>query len=340
MDTYFVSIRLKWGDFGLISGMKMEKLHVPKGVEKYKDADLKLLAGEKVERIIGMAPSCKLRSFVLCGLAAVLGYTLYDFFGKSVITAESLVMPLIVFVVTYFVWHYKVTDSGKQLVSGVVKYTVWIALISYLITFISSLLGPILQGFNVPSFSLNPLENIYAILEFITDLANTSLSGYSLYTRLASLGLVAASLAALPLLYYSARGRLYYVTNKRVVVRDKSGTAQVTTLPLDNVVEVTGFQGFFGRIFGYGDVILTVTSGGGVSESLRPKSVSPLGSFYRIKRRLEGLREIWETKDLIITLRDKYVQANYLESMEQELRRIREAVEEKPEKKAQVIYRV
>ena len=318
----------------------MKKLHVPKGVGKYREHDLKLLKGERVERMIGMAPSSKLRSFVLCGLAAVLGYVLYDFFGKPVITAESLVLPLIVFVVVYFVWHYRVTDSGKQLVSGIVKYTMWIALISYLITFITSLLGPILQGFNVPSFSLNPLDNIYAILEFITDLANTSLSGYSLYTRLASLGLVAASLAALPLLYIGAKGRLYYVTNKRIVVRDKSGTAQVTTLPLDNLVEVTGFQGFFGRLLGYGDVILTVTSGGGVSESLRPKSVSPLGSFYRVKRRLEGLKEVWEIKDLIITLRDRYVQANYLQNMEKELRRIREAVEEKPTKKAQVIYRV
>jgi len=320
--------------------MKMEKLHVPKGIEKYKETDLKLLAGETVERMVGMAPLSELRSFVLCGLAAVLGCVLYDFFSKPVITAESLVMPLCVFIVTYFMWHYKVTDSGKQLVSGIVKYTIWIALISYLITFITSLLGPILQGFSAPSFSLNPLDNIYSILKFITDLANTSLSGYSLYTRLASLGLVAASLAALPLLYIGSRGRLYYVTNKRIVVRDKSGTAQVTTLPLDNLVEVTGFQGFFGRIFGYGDVILTVTSGGGVSESLRPKSVSPLGSFYRIKRRLEGLKEVWEIKDLIITLRDRYVQANYLQNMENELRRIREAVEEKPAKKAQVIYRV
>ncbi len=317
----------------------MEKLHVPKGVEKYKETDLKLLPGEKVEQMIGMTPLSRLRSFVLCGLATLLGYVLYDFFGKPVVTVESLVPPLIVFIVTYFVWHYKVTESGKQLVSGVVKYTIWIALISYMITFITSLLSPILQGFSAPSFSLNPLDNIHAILAFITDLANTSLTNYSSYTRLASLGLIAASLAALPLLYLGAKGRLYYVTNKRVVVRDKSGTSQVTTLPLDNLVEVTGFQGFFGRIFGYGDVILTVTSGGGVSESLRPKSVSPLGSFYRVKRRLEGLKEVWEMKDLIITLRDRYVQVNYLENMEKELIRIREAVEEKP-KKTQVIYRV
>jgi hypothetical protein len=319
---------------------QMEELSVPKGVEKYNEADLKLLAGEKVERMVGMAPLCKLRSFFLCGLAAVLGLVFYDFFGKPVATAESLVLPLGIFILTYFVWHYKVTESGKQLVSGVIKYTIWISLISYLITFISTLFGPILEGFNAPNFSLNPLDNIYAILEFITDLANTSLSKYSFYTRLGSLGVVSASLAAFPLLYIGSRGRLYYVTNKRVVVRDKSGTAQVTTLPLDNVVEVTGFQGFFGRLLGYGDVILTVTSGGGVSESLRPKSLSPLGSFYRVKRRLEGLKEIWEVKDLIITLRDKYVQANYLQSMEEELRRIREAVEEKPNKKTQVIYRV
>ena len=43
---------------------QMEELSVPKGVEKYKATDLKLLAGEKVERMVGMAPLCKLRSSV------------------------------------------------------------------------------------------------------------------------------------------------------------------------------------------------------------------------------------------------------------------------------------
>jgi len=310
----------------------MENLQVPKGAEKYKKMDLKILDGEKVEKILGMSHISKLRIFVVCGLTAFLGLVLYNFFSQPIVTVESLFPPVAIFIATYFVWHSKVTESGKNLVFAIAKYGFQIALLTYLTTFIASLLSPLFQGFNAPRFSLNPVENIHSILFFLTDLVNESLAEHASYARLISLGLTAASIAALPLIYMSAKGRLYYVTNKRIVVREKSGTVQVTTLPLDNLVEVTAFQGLFGRLLGYGDIVLTVASGGGASDSLRPGSVSPLGSLYKVKRRLEGLREVWELKDLIITLRERYVQANYLQNMEKELKRIREAVEEKPAK--------
>ena len=310
----------------------MKDISVPNGVEKYKNMDLKLLDGEKVEKILGMSPVSKFRSFVVCGLVAFLGFVLYNFFSQPVVTAESLILPVVVFIATYFIWHCKVTESGKNLVSSLVKYSIQIALLTYLTTFIASLLGPLLKVVNAPSFSLNPVENANSVLVFITNLINSSLTEYASYARLISLGIVAASLIALPLIYMSTKGRLYYVTNKRIVVREKIGTVQVTTLPLDNLVEVTAFQGLFGRLLGYGDVVLIVSSGGGASDSLQPGSVSPFGSLYKVKRRLEGLKEVWELKDLIITLRESYVQANYLQNMEKELRRIREAVEEKPAK--------
>jgi len=306
----------------------MKDLSVPKGIERYKETDLKLLAGEEVQNILGMTPVSKLRSFALCGLTAFLGYLLYDFFSQPAVTVESLVLPTAMLILVYFVWHSRVTESGKNLLFSIAKYSLQIALLSYLIAFIASLLSPLLQGFNAPSFSLNPIENVYGIFSFIAEMVNISLAQYSASAKLLSLGLIAAGTLALPLIYLSTRGRLYYVTNKRIVVREKAGTVQVTTLPLDNLVEVTAFQGLFGRLLGYGDVILTVSSGAS-SDSLRPGSVSPFGSMYKVKRRLEGLREVWELKDLIITLREKYVQANYLQNMENELKRIREAVEQK-----------
>ncbi|MCW4020094.1 MAG: PH domain-containing protein [Candidatus Bathyarchaeota archaeon] len=316
----------------------MENLNVPKGVEKYKENDLKLLAGERVEKIASVLSVSKLRSFVLCILTALLGFTLYSFFSQPAVTTESLALPVGVLIVTYFVWHCKITESGKKLVFSLVKYSLMIALLSFLVSFIGSVLSPIFQEFSLPSFSLNPIENVSGILSYLADLVNTSFMPYAGYCRLFSLGLAAAGFAAIPFIYLNARGTLYYVTNKRIVVREKSGTVQVTTLPLDNLVEVTAFQGFFGRLFSYGDVVLTVSSGGGVTNSLKPKSASPLGTFYKVKRRLEGIREVWEIKDLIITLRERYVQANYLVNMEKELRRIREAVEEKPAKLKSIQY--
>jgi hypothetical protein len=316
----------------------MKILGNTQGLEKYKEIDLKLLNGEKVERIMDMSPVSKLRSYVLCCIIAFLGYQFYSVFNQTSVSVESLIPAFITFIITYFMWTYKVTESSKNLVFSIVKYLIYITLLSYLITSIGAILSPILSTVSpdFPGPSPNPADNINSILTSIALIINQNLVQYSLYGRFAGLGLVAASLLALPFIYMSTRGRLYYVTNKRVIVREKSGTIQVTTLPLDNIVEVTAFQGFFGRFLGYGDVILTMTSGG-TSESLHPKTVSPLGNFYRVKRRLEGLKDIWTTKDLIITLRERYVQANYLENMENELKRIRQAVEEKPWKPMQYV---
>jgi hypothetical protein len=312
--------------------MMFEKLMVPKGAEKYKDTDLKLLSGERVEKIANMMTASKLRSFTLCMMLALLGYSLYSFFSQPMVTAESLAFPVGVLVATYFMWHCKFTENGKKLVFSIVKYGLMIALLSYLVSFIGSVLSPFVEGIGLPNFSLNPIENVYGILVYLSNLVNASLMPYADSCRILSLGLVGVGFLAVPVVYLNMRGTLYYVTNKRIVVREKSGTVQVTTLPLDNLVEVTAFQGLFGRLLGYGDVVLTVSSGGGVTDSLQPKSASPLGAFYKVKRRLEGIKEVWEIKDLIITLREKYVQANYLQNMEQELRRIREAIEEKPVK--------
>jgi hypothetical protein len=317
----------------------MKTIDVPQGLEKYKETDMKLLTGEKVESILGMSPISKLRNYVLCSLIAFLGFQLWSIFSQTSVSVELLFPALITLIVTYFMWTYKVTESGKNLIFSIFKYLFYISLLSYLITFMGSILGPIITTFN-PNFtgpSINPADNINNILSSITYEINENLIQYSQYGELAGLGLIAASLLILPFIYMSTRGRLYYVSNKRIIVREKSGTVQVTTLPLDKIVEVTAFQGFFGRLLGYGDVILTMTSGEGTSETLRPKPVSPLGDFYRVKRRLEGIKDIWNIKDLILTLRERYVQANYLQNMENELKRIREAVEEKPLKPLQYV---
>jgi len=71
---------------------------------------------------------------------------------------------------------------------------------------------------------------------------------YAPYARLLSVALVTAGLAVLPLLYFCARGH-HYLSDRRIVVR-LFGTVQVTTFPLDSVVEVAAFQGLSGRLFG------------------------------------------------------------------------------------------
>lgn len=318
--------------------MEVESLRVPEGIEKYREIDLKLLPGENVEKIVSMSPASKARSYLLCGLLALLGAMLYMLFSGHEITASSIAAPAAVALAAYFVWHAGVTKDLKDLLIGIAKYIVGLLVLSYMLAFLASFLSPVLGalaslGLAAPSdfrFSADPAENLKGILAFVAAFANAYVMPHAHALRLASLGLAICSAAAAALVYMSCRGQLYYVTDRRIVIRRKFGTVQVTTLPLDGLVEVTAFQGFFGRLLGYGDVVLSMISGGGVAQSLGPQPAQPVGSFYEVKRKLEGVRDVWELKDAIIALRDKYVEARYLERIEGELKRIRRAVEEEP----------
>lgn len=309
--------------------MEGEVIRVPRGIEKYKDIDLKLLPNERVERIVTVSPLSKMRGFILCGLLALFGFLLYTLFSMPKVTIQALVPPTILFLIIYFVWNSGEIEGLKSILFKAIKYIVALVIISYILAYITSYLEPIVKAMDPAvdlGFSTDPIENIWRILSLFTSLINVLLMPYAPILRIAALGLSALSLILIALTYLECRGTLYYVTDRRVVVRRKFGTVQVTTLPLDGLVEVTAFQGFFGRIFGYGDIVLSMVSGGGVADSLAPQPVQPTGAFYQVKRRLEGVRNVWELKDLIIMLRDRYVEAIYLERIEGEVRRIREAV--------------
>jgi hypothetical protein len=283
-----------------------------------------------------MSPLSKMRSYVVCGLVAVFAFLLYQLFSGP-ITAELLAPPVAAFIALWIVWKAGDVKDVKALVLSAVKYAVYLVLLSYALAFFASMLAPILNAFQsitggqagAPSFSADPFENARGVLSYAADLLNAYAVQLAPSVKLASIGVAAVALACIPLVYMSCRGQLYYFTDRRLVIRRKFGTVQVTTLPLDGVMEVTAFQGFFARLLGYGDIVLSMVSGGGVTESLQPRSVQPVGGFYSVKRKLEGVRDVWQLKDAIIELRDKHVESRYLARIENELKQIRQATEHK-----------
>jgi len=324
----------------------MGETRIPEGIKEYgekvKEIDLKLMPGEEVYKVVGMNPLSKFREYILAISVALFGYTLYVFF-RSGMTVNTLIPVVIMFFTSYFIWHYKVTRDFKQLIWNVIKYGFYLMMLGYLITAISSYLSPLLNLFteflgaslpsNLPSFSPDPFANTMNILNYMISFLKSHLSQYSNILSLAGLAVSIASIIMLINIFFYTRGRLYYITNKRVVIRQKYGTIQVNTLPIDSVVEVTAFQGLAGRIFGYGDIVLSMVSGGGVEKTLEPDSESLKSGLYSIKKSLEGVKEPWNIKDLILEIREKYVEANYLARIEKELKRIRGEEAEKREDK-------
>ena len=322
--------------------MVESKISVPEGIKEYekrgKKIDLNLMPGEEVYRVIGMNPLSKIRECILAILIAIFGYTLYVFF-KSGMTMKTFIPVVIMFLISYFTWHYKVTKDLKNLIWNIIKYSIYIILLGYFITFLTSYLSSFLgmfSGFlgsssNLPSFSLDPVTNTRNIFIFLIDLFKKYLSPYTSILSIGSIALSIISLIMIINIFFYTRGRLYYITNKRIVAREKYGTIQVTTLPVDGIVEVTAFQGLAGRIFGYGDILLSMISGGGVERSLEPKSESLTSGLYSIKRKLEGVKDPWKIKNLILSIREKYVEANYLRRIEKELKRINKSEKAKAE---------
>ena len=314
--------------------MDENKISVPEGIKEYekkgKKIDLNLMPSEEVYKVIGMNPLSKIREYVLAIFITIFGYTSYVFF-KSGMTMKTFIPVVIMFFISYFAWHYKVTRDFKHLIWNIIKYSIYIILLGYFITFLTSYLSSFLNMFsgfigysssNLPSFSLDPVVNTRNIFVFLIGLFRKYLSQYTYILSMGSIALSIISMIMMINIFFYTKGRLYYITNKRIVSREKYGTIQVTTLPIDGVVEVTAFQGLAGRIFGYGDILLSMISGGGVERSLEPKSESLTSGLYSIKRKLEGVRDPWEIKDLILSIREKYVEANYLRRIEKKLKRM------------------
>jgi len=322
--------------------MNEDEKHIPEGIKEYekkgKKIDLSLMPGEEVYKVISMNPLSKIREYILTISIAVFGYTLYIFF-KSGMTINTLIPVVTMFFISYFIWHYKITNDFKHLIWNIIKYGFYLILFGYFITFLTSYLAPLLIVFTnflgknipggLPSFSLDPVKNTMNILNYLIDLSRRYLTPYTYILSLSGLVISAISIIMLINIFFYTRGRLYYITNKRVVIRQKYGTIQVNTLPIDSVVEVTAFQGLAGRIFGYGDIVLSMVSGGGVEKTLEPDSESLKSGLYSIKKSIEGIKDPWSIKDLILEIREKYVQANYLARIEKELKKIRESKEEK-----------
>jgi len=313
-----------------------ELMSIPEGISEYDkrgiDIDLKLLPGEEVRKVAGMSPISKLREYILSISVAISGYFLYKFFSSGM-TMENMIPLVASFLTSYFIWHQRVTKDIKQLVWSIVKYSIYLLMFGYLVTFLSSYLYPLIKALSpllpaealgsLPKFSPDPMKNTMGILDYMVNAARSYLTPYSNILSMAGVVIVVVSIFMAVNTYLYARGRIYYITNKRIVIRQKYGTVQVTTLPMDSVVEVTAFQGLFGRVFGFGDIVVSMVSGGGVEKSLAPGEASLKSGLYSVKRRMEGVRDPWEIKDMILEIREKYVEANYLSRIEGELRGIR-----------------
>jgi hypothetical protein len=154
----------------------VQTVKVPKGVEKYKEIDLKLLPGENVESIVSMSPLSKMRSYVVCGLVAVFAFLLYQLFSGPM-TAESLAPPVATFIALWILWKAGDVKDVKGLVLSAVKYAVYLVLLSYALAFFASCFAPLLNAVQsatgmqaeAPKFSTDPLENARGILSYAAE---------------------------------------------------------------------------------------------------------------------------------------------------------------------------
>ena len=316
---------------------EVETLKIPEGVDKYMDIDLKLLPGESVELIIKRSPFSHFRSMLVCLLIAAFGFSLYILFSQPQLSVGDILYPAAIALTAYLVWHCGVAKDLKRVIFEVLILAIKIVIVSYFFTFVMSLLAriasiaDILAGLglseSVSSFNINPISSLYGLIEFGTSLINLLLAKNSVLLRLASLALIFIPLLLVPLIYFNAKGHLYYLTNKRIIARRKFLTVNVTTMPLDGIVEVTSFQGILGRLLGFGDIVLSMVSGGGVADSVAPGSLSVSGNLYTIKRKLEGVKDVWTVKDMIVAARERFVQANYLSKIQKDIAKLREIAE-------------
>jgi membrane protein YdbS with pleckstrin-like domain len=323
-------------------------LYLPKGFQKYQPEDFTLIEGEELKKIVSPLQFNFLRGYLIGALLVAFGFSLIPLYNLTSIGVGDLMVPVSILVALYFVYFMKATESAKAFGLSLAKYAVGLVVLSYLITVALRYVGPLLErvfvllGVAAPSIplSLNPLDVMMGVLRYAATTVNALFILYRDYLIWVPLGMVGLGLLLFILTFFYARGHLYYITNKRVIVRKKFLSHQVTTLPMDKIVEVVAFKGPFARLFKMGDVSVTLTSGGGLKETMAPEPVGVTKPFYKIEKLMRGVKEPFKIRDLILQLREAYIEALYLSRMEKELKRIREGVEKMAKKEKEKVEKV
>jgi hypothetical protein len=315
---------------------KLKTLVVPKGFEKYQTEDFSLLEGEEVKKILQPKHTAYLRSYLLGALLIILGLSFYSLSTLATlrpIHPTDLILPGIIFAITYFVYYVGPTKTAKKIALETIKYILLVITASYFLAYLLNLFkGPVADflsafGVSLPEFDLTPLGIFGGMLTWFVDTLNSLLARFQPLFTIGSFAIIALGIAIPLLTFLFVRGRLYYITNRRIIVRKKFFTHHVATLPIDQITEVIAFKGFLGRIFGFGDITITLTSGAGLEKTMAPRRMGITKPFYKIERALAGIDKPFEIRDLILQLREAYIEALYLRRMEKELVRIREGIE-------------
>ena len=106
-----------------------KEVKIPENIREltrgYMPIDFKLMPEEEIHSVLKMKLSSKIRDFIVVLLTGLLGYSLYIFFNSKLSVYDAL-PPIIIFLTTYFIWHYRITRDIKHLFWNILKYSFYL----------------------------------------------------------------------------------------------------------------------------------------------------------------------------------------------------------------------
>lgn len=297
-----------------------------------------LVSGEKLELEMAVHPFSQLRSYIIGLLVILSGYYL---------VTGALHYFILDVVAIYLIYSLSLQSAGSLVRTGISAflglYGIF-ALTNFLTTInrqfrdSQEMMGAIASGdmskiFSSISPALDPSTTISGALGFMDSLLRDVFIYVSPYVSMASSILMIGGVYIVASSYFYTRGQRIYFTDRRVIITKRFGGTSMFQATMDAVSDVSSNRGLGGRMFGYGSIHLTTTSGTGVRDRDEDKKPKPGRALQGVKLTVDGVKNPEEAVNTFAKIRIQFVDALHLKEIKEYVKKTAEALDRPQEEK-------
>lgn len=280
-----------------------------------------LAEDEKFEGESGIHWMSQFRSYVIGLMIVVAGVAL----------AFENVPLLIGMFVAIFLLYVSSLDSAARLAKTMIEALIGL----YLILIVSNAVANIgttlktIEGLGSAGATAASLSAILspsnALSEFMP-WVSTGMAYLGGYVQLAAGLVVAGGAATIVGSYFYTRGQRIYYTDRRIIITKRFGGSSTFQTTIDSLSDISANSGLIGRLFGFGAIYVTNTSGTGVSERDSEGRPKPGRALQRVKLTADGVKDADRMANELAKLRMEYMDSLHLKEIKEYVRRTAEAV--------------
>lgn len=280
-----------------------------------------LAENEKMEGESAIHWMSQFRSYIIGSLIVVAGISL---------AFENI--PLVIgSFVAIFLLYVSSLDSVAKLVKTLTEALIglyFILIVSNAVANIGTTLKTI-EGAGAAGATASGLTSLFSPSSAISQFMPWIGSGMAYlggYVQLAAGIIIVGGFVTIIASYLYTKGQRIYYTDRRIIITKRFGGSSTFQTTIDSLSDISSNSGLIGRIFGFGAIYVTNTSGSGVYERDQEGRPRPGRALQRVKLTADGVKEADKIANDLAKLRMEYMDSLHLKEIKEYVKRTAEAV--------------